>query len=169
MSDVLGLGGEIGDRTQAVPVAGRGLMLAVIVPARNEAVGLADCLESLVGQSEPGFALGVQWELIVIDDASTDGTRAIAEGFVRPGVTVIEAPELDLSGAVGAEGTAGGVYGKKQCVLGGGRRRRLRTASRSGCCLPTRIRCMRREIFRGRCTRQGSMESRCCRIRHGRW
>ncbi len=69
------------------------LALTVIVPARNEADALPACLESLVAQSEPGFALGEQWELIVIDDHSSDGTRAIAETFA--GVTVLEAPELE--------------------------------------------------------------------------
>ncbi len=67
----------------------------MIVPARDEARSLPACLATLVGQSEPGFLLGTQWELIVIDDASTDGTRGIAEGFA--GVTVMAAPALDLS------------------------------------------------------------------------
>ena len=71
------------------------LELTVIVPARNEAANLGACLASLVAQSEQGFLLGQQWELIVVNDASTDATRAIAEGFV--GVTVMGAPELDLS------------------------------------------------------------------------
>jgi glycosyltransferase involved in cell wall biosynthesis len=49
--------------------------VSVIVPARNEEVGLADCLRSLVGQA------GADCEIIVVDDHSTDGTRAIAESF----------------------------------------------------------------------------------------
>ena len=36
------------------------LELTVIVPARNEEVSLAECLQSLVAQSEPGFALGAR-------------------------------------------------------------------------------------------------------------
>lgn len=79
-----------------------GLELTVIVPARNEEASLAECLDSLVAQTEPGFALGRQWELIVVDDASADRTRAIAEevaGRFAEGVTVMEAPELDLSGS----------------------------------------------------------------------
>ena len=71
------------------------LGLSVIVPARDEARSLRTCLASLAGQSEPGFALGAQWELIVVDDASSDETRSIAEGF--PDVTVLTAPALDLS------------------------------------------------------------------------
>ena len=49
--------------------------VSVIVPARNEQACLADCLRTLVGQSGPAY------EIIVVDDDSTDGTRAIAEGF----------------------------------------------------------------------------------------
>ncbi|HTF62691.1 MAG TPA: glycosyltransferase family 2 protein [Edaphobacter sp.] len=73
--------------------------LSVIVPARNEEVSLPACLESLVRQSEPGFELGRQWELIVINDDSTDRTGSIAAGFAaqHAGITVLNAPALDLS------------------------------------------------------------------------
>ena len=49
--------------------------VSVIVPARDEEACLADCLRSLVGQ------VGASFEVIVVDDHSTDSTRAIAEGF----------------------------------------------------------------------------------------
>lgn len=54
------------------------MRLSVIVPARNEADVLRPCLESLLAQSEAGFALGEDWELLLIDDGSTDATRSIA-------------------------------------------------------------------------------------------
>ncbi len=57
--------------------------VSVIVPARNEESCLGACLESLAGQS------GITFEIIVVDDASTDRTRAIAESF--PSVRVIDA------------------------------------------------------------------------------
>ena len=60
--------------------------VSVIVPARNEEACLADCLQSLVAQT------GVDFEIIVVDDHSTDRTREIAESF--PGVRVIEAGPL---------------------------------------------------------------------------
>jgi glycosyltransferase involved in cell wall biosynthesis len=55
-----------------------GMRLSVIVPARNEADVLRPCLESLLVQSEPGFAVGEDWELLLVDDGSTDATRSIA-------------------------------------------------------------------------------------------
>jgi glycosyltransferase involved in cell wall biosynthesis len=83
------------------------LRLSVIVPARNEEATLPACLSSLVEQSEVGFALGVEWEIIVVNDDSTDRTREIAAGIAasHPGVTVLDAPPLDL-------GSRGGFTGK---------------------------------------------------------
>ena len=67
--------------------------LTVIVPARNEEDSLGACLQSLVSQSEGVFELGRDWELVVVDDDSTDRTAEIARGFA--GVTLIQAGELD--------------------------------------------------------------------------
>ena len=69
------------------------LTLSVIIPARNEKDCLGECLRSLVVQDEDGWRLGSDWEIIVVNDASTDGTRDIAAGFA--GVTVIDAPTLE--------------------------------------------------------------------------
>lgn len=67
--------------------------LSVIVPARNEERSLGTCLESLVAQSEEFFQLGRDWELIVVDDNSTDRTAEIARSF--SGVTVVPAAKLE--------------------------------------------------------------------------
>jgi len=67
--------------------------LTVIVPARNEEDCLSACLQSLVSQSEDVFELGKDWELVVVDDQSTDKTAEIARGFA--GVTVIAAAKLE--------------------------------------------------------------------------
>lgn len=69
------------------------LELTVIVPARNEEDCLGACLESLVRQSEDIFELGRDWELIVVDDESTDRTAEIARSF--PGVTLMKAAKLE--------------------------------------------------------------------------
>ncbi len=61
-------------------------VVSVIVPARNEEASLGACLQSLLSQR------GVEYEIIVVNDASTDRTREIAQSF--PGVRVLEAPPL---------------------------------------------------------------------------
>ncbi len=96
------------------------LKLSVIVPARNEEVSLPACLDSLLTQSEPGFALGKQWELIVVDDDSTDGTRRIAEEAAagRDGVVVMPAPALDLSDRGGFTGKNGACWAGAQAARG---------------------------------------------------
>lgn len=67
--------------------------LSVIVPARNEEDCLGACLDSLVAQSSEFFLLGRDWELLVVDDGSTDRTREIAKGFA--GVTVVNPAKLE--------------------------------------------------------------------------
>jgi len=66
----------------ATPVPVLDPQVSVIVPARNEEASLPACLGSLVSQS------GIRFEIIVVDDASTDRTRQIAISV--PGVRVIE-------------------------------------------------------------------------------
>jgi hypothetical protein len=60
--------------------------VSVIVPARNEEQCLGRCLESLAAQP------GVAFEILVVDDGSTDRTRAIAESFAP--VQVMDAGAL---------------------------------------------------------------------------
>jgi cellulose synthase/poly-beta-1,6-N-acetylglucosamine synthase-like glycosyltransferase len=49
--------------------------VSIVVPARNEEACLGACLESLLAQK------GADFEVIVVDDSSSDRTRAIAESF----------------------------------------------------------------------------------------
>ena len=60
--------------------------VSIIVPARNEEANIGDCLKSLTSQT------GVAFEIIVVDDGSTDRTREIAQGF--GGVRVISPEPL---------------------------------------------------------------------------
>ena len=60
--------------------------MSVIVPARDEEASLGACLQSLVEQA------GVPFEIIDVDDGSTDRTPALARSF--PGVRVIDAGVL---------------------------------------------------------------------------
>jgi len=49
--------------------------VSVLVPARNEETKIGRCLQSILAQNYPNF------EVIVIDDRSTDGTGAIIQSF----------------------------------------------------------------------------------------
>ena len=75
--------------------------LSVIVPARNEEGNLPECLATLLAQDDEFFALGRDWELIVVDDESTDRTREVAaEAAVgHPAMILMEAPPLELKGS----------------------------------------------------------------------
>ena len=99
---VLGLSSEPGEPRTFLALAGtvydqpepeQLLELTVIVPARNEEDCLGACLESLAAQSDEIFKLGRDWELIVVDDHSTDRTAEIARGF--DGVTLMHAEKLE--------------------------------------------------------------------------
>jgi len=95
------------------------LELSVIVPARNEQESLPGCLESLIAQSEPGFELGKEWELILIDDRSTDGTPGILDQAASvPGVRVMEAPALDSSDQTGFTGKTNACWAGAQAARG---------------------------------------------------
>jgi glycosyltransferase involved in cell wall biosynthesis len=62
--------------------------VSVIIPARNEEASLGTCLQSLAAQT------GVAFEIIVVDDHSTDRTRDIASSFSSQQVRLIEAGPL---------------------------------------------------------------------------
>jgi glycosyltransferase involved in cell wall biosynthesis len=55
--------------------AAEGITVSVIVPAYNAEKFIAETLASVVSQTLPN------WELIVVDDGSTDNTIAVAESF----------------------------------------------------------------------------------------
>src|ERR1039457_743216 len=99
---VLGLSDEPGERVEQSarwgtvfnqPEPEELIELTVVVPARNEEDCLGTCLESLVAQSEDVFKLGRDWELIVVDDHSTDRTGEIARAFAA--VTLIKEGKLE--------------------------------------------------------------------------
>lgn len=80
--------------------------VSVIVPARNEEACLGDCLRSLQEQS------GIDYEIIVVNDNSTDRTGKIARSY--GGVKVMDAPPLppgwtgkSHAAHIGAQGARG--------------------------------------------------------------
>jgi glycosyltransferase involved in cell wall biosynthesis len=96
------------------------LELSVIVPARNEEAALPACLASLISQSEPGFELGRHWELIVVNDDSTDSTRVIATDLAakQTGILVLDSPALDLSARGGFTGKNNACWTAAQAAQG---------------------------------------------------
>ncbi len=52
--------------------------VSVIIPARNESQNIGECLESIIDQTySPAL-----FEIIVVDDHSTDETAAIVSGYM---------------------------------------------------------------------------------------
>lgn len=83
---------------QAAAIPGRPPKVSIIVPARNEEGALPAALESLVALDYPDY------EVIVVDDASTDGTGRIADEWAanpasKGRVQVIHNQELPLGWA----------------------------------------------------------------------
>ncbi len=64
-----------------------GRRVSVLIPARNEAAVLGRTLPPLL--AEPAVA-----EVLLIDDHSTDATRAVAEALQHPKLRILAAPEL---------------------------------------------------------------------------
>lgn len=69
--------------------------VSVVVPAYQSAETIAACVESVVRQTE------LSWELIVVDDGSTDGTAAIVDRLAgtEPRMTVVHQPNKGRSEA----------------------------------------------------------------------
>ena len=68
-------------------------LVSILIPCRNAAATLRETLESALAQS------GVDREVIVVDDGSTDGSSVLARGFEARGVQVIEGPRINASAA----------------------------------------------------------------------
>src|SRR5436190_6628158 len=57
----------------------QGTFVSVIIPARNEAENILNCLDGLLRQNYPSHL----FELIIVDDHSTDDTANRVEKFMR--------------------------------------------------------------------------------------
>jgi glycosyltransferase involved in cell wall biosynthesis len=64
------------------------LRISLVIPAYNEESHLADCLQAALDQDVPF------WEIIVVDNASTDRTAIVAEQF--PGVRIVREPRRGI-------------------------------------------------------------------------
>lgn len=67
-------------------------LVTVVVPARNEAVGIGACLDSILAQDWAEF------EVVVVDGASDDSTAEIVEGYRRrdPRVRLVTNPRKTI-------------------------------------------------------------------------
>lgn len=74
-------------------------LLSLVIPAYNEATRIGATLQEAVGELD---ALGITWQLLVVDDGSTDATRTIADAFARhhAGVQVEALPHRGKASAV---------------------------------------------------------------------
>jgi chlorobactene glucosyltransferase len=64
-------------RFDQYPLAEKFPFVSILVPARNEALNIADCVDSLLAQDYPDF------EVIVLNDNSTDDTSRILAGLAQ--------------------------------------------------------------------------------------
>lgn len=85
--------------------------ISVLVPARNEAANIAACIESLALQDYPRD----MWEVIVIDDHSTDATATIVGDLHPPGMRLTLARLSDLAPVI----TGGQAAYKKLAIEAG--------------------------------------------------
>jgi glycosyltransferase involved in cell wall biosynthesis len=75
---------------------------SIIIPAYNEAAGIARCLLALMRDARPG-----EFEVIVVANGCTDGTAQIARGFGER-IRVLELAEGSKTAAVNAGNAAAG-------------------------------------------------------------
>lgn len=68
--------------------------VAVITPTYRHQRLLQACISSVIGQTFE------DWEMVVVDDGSDDGTPEVAESFSDPRISVVRLPHLGL-GALG--------------------------------------------------------------------
>ena len=83
--------------------------VSIVIPARNEAVGVGQALASLFAQDYPG-----DYAIVLVDDASDDGTADIARAAAR--AAGARARLTVLSGAPLAEGWTGKLWAVSQGI-----------------------------------------------------
>ncbi|NIW46854.1 MAG: glycosyltransferase, partial [Gammaproteobacteria bacterium] len=67
--------------------------VSVIIPAYNQGHYLGECVQSVLDQTYPDF------EIIIVNDGSTDNTQRVAKSFSDPRIKYIYQENRGLSGA----------------------------------------------------------------------
>jgi len=70
--------------------------ISVVLPVYNGEKYLGEAIRSVLAQTYSDF------QLVVVENGSTDGTKAILAGFADPRMRVIYLPEAGLVGALNA-------------------------------------------------------------------
>jgi glycosyltransferase involved in cell wall biosynthesis len=68
-------------------------LVSTIMPVFNGEAYIAEAIGSVIAQSYP------HWELIVVDDGSTDGSARVVERFHDPRIRTVHQPNQGLAGA----------------------------------------------------------------------
>ena len=70
-------------------------LVTILMPVHNGAEFLTEAIDSMLRQSLKDF------EFLIVDDASTDSSASIVQGYSDPRIRLIQSPErLKLSGAL---------------------------------------------------------------------
>ena len=72
--------------------------ISVIMPTYNRAYTIQNAIRSVIDQSFK------DWELIIVDDGSTDGTKRIVESFANPRIRYFQLPHSGNISQVRNEG-----------------------------------------------------------------
>jgi glycosyltransferase involved in cell wall biosynthesis len=78
------------DKADTGAPVGQPVFISVIIPARNEEENIGPCLRSVLDQAHPKD----KFEIIVIDDHSTDQTAAIVRNFTDERIHLISLAEI---------------------------------------------------------------------------
>lgn len=71
--------------------------VSVVIPARNGAEWLSDVLTAIVSECDGG-----PYEVLVVDDGSTDNSRQLAAAWAERGVRVVDGPRRGAAAAINA-------------------------------------------------------------------
>lgn len=72
------------------------MKVSIIIPVYNVEKYLPECLDSVLDQ---GWQLGEDYEVICVNDGSTDGSLAVLQRYEDKGIRVIDKPNCGVSSA----------------------------------------------------------------------
>src|SRR5512133_730638 len=88
------------NRIGAVPAPERQPLVSIVTPAYQQVGFIRRCIESVLAQSY------ARWELVLVDDGSTDGTPEAVEAYRDPRIQVVRLPHRGLGALAESYNTA---------------------------------------------------------------